>query len=111
MGFKIRSAFWIAEACREFGWTDEHVLKMPARRFFAMLEAVRSMKASEKIDLCDIQFISQGTFKYYQELRKFFQRQVMQAQPTMPTEEKEEARILKGEEAKNAVISLFKNRR
>ena len=42
----------IAEVCRFYGWTDSHVLAMPASRFFVMLQASRRLARMERIHSC-----------------------------------------------------------
>jgi hypothetical protein len=59
----------IAEVCREYGWTVDHVLAMPVRRFFAMLEAARMLRAKDMLDLADIAAIPACTPKYAEGLK------------------------------------------
>lgn len=42
----------LAEVCQCYGWTVEHILEMPATRFFKMLEQSRKLKAVERIEQC-----------------------------------------------------------
>lgn len=58
---------------------------MPARRFFAMMEAGREMKAQEQaadyVAKCDIAAIAIGDVKYYNEVRKVFRDRAFGASP------------------------------
>lgn len=62
--------------CKETGWSVEYVLKMPARRFFALRKALYEVKREEKysglMDLCDVQFISVAQNGYHQELKDYY---------------------------------------
>lgn len=60
-----------------YKWTPEHVLGMPAVRFFALLQSGRKLDAKqrawESVRSCDIASIALGDAKYYQELRKHYE--------------------------------------
>lgn len=59
-----------------YGWTPDHVLAMPASRFFALLASGRKIarikQAEEHVAKCDIASIALGDSDYYQEIRKVF---------------------------------------
>lgn len=71
---RIESAVLIAEACRFYGWTDEHCLEMPAARFYAMLEAGRKLKARENAAACVISRCSAVTYDGFVEIVKSFEK-------------------------------------
>lgn len=60
-----------------YKWTPEHVLGMPAVRFFALLQSGRKLEARqrawESVRECDIASIALGDAKYYQEMRKHYE--------------------------------------
>jgi len=59
-----------------YGWTPDHVLAMPAVRFFALLHSGRKIQrkkaAEEHVAACDIASISLGDPDYYEKVRKIF---------------------------------------
>jgi hypothetical protein len=59
-----------------YGWTPEHVLNMPATRFFALLNSgrkiARKKQAEEHVAKCDIASIALGDADYYEKIRKVF---------------------------------------
>ncbi|HCW05861.1 MAG TPA: hypothetical protein DGG95_00655 [Cytophagales bacterium] len=66
----------VTYVCRITGWTADHVLQMPARRFFAMYIELANQeqktKASFFYDLCDVQAIAICDSNYYKELKEYF---------------------------------------
>jgi hypothetical protein len=66
----------VTEICLLFGWTDEHALSIPARRFFAMLQSGRKMKSKERLhllaDLTDIASIPIYTPEFSKQLREHY---------------------------------------
>ncbi len=67
--------------CKEFGWTVEYVLKMPARRFFAMrtetINYERKSRANFLLDLCDVAAIPLCNADYYKEVKSYFRDAAM----------------------------------
>jgi len=59
-----------------FGWTPEHVLNMPASRFFSLVNSgrkiARQKQAEEHVAKCDIASIALGDADYYEKIRKVF---------------------------------------
>ena len=71
----------IAEFAREFGWSLDKILEVPAPTFFAMLKSVRQIKKEEMAvqlrELCDIQAISWGGTKYLTSLKSSYSEMTM----------------------------------
>lgn len=69
---------------RLFGWSADEVLKMPAIRFFALMEEGRKQarieRAINNVALCDISSISLGNAEYFEKLRKVFYDQAISDQ-------------------------------
>jgi len=66
--------------CREFGWTVDHILEMPARRFFAVRKSLFEIKKEERylslMDQCDVQSIALGDGKYYNEVKNMYKANI-----------------------------------
>lgn len=80
----------------------EYALAMEAKRFFVMLDQSRKLRAGRNQDLCAIAAISLGNADYYEKLRDSFG-----ARWKTEAEVKEAVSRLEGDQAKNAVLSLF----
>lgn len=93
---------WIAEACQLYGWTVEYVLAMEVKRFFAMLNAGRKIRAGRNQDLCDIAAIAIGNAKYYQDLRSSYTKSFVTEQ-----EISELPMQISDDQARDAVVSFF----
>ena len=93
-----------------FKWTPEHVLNMPAMRFFALLESGRQIQdkkmAANAVMLCDVSSISLADGKYYDELRKFYLNKLVDPETTK-AEAKKRAMDPTSETAKTLVSDLF----
>lgn len=74
---------------------------MPARQFFAMLDAARAIKSHEKIDLCNIAAVSLGGKEYHDALVKSFRERV----PGFKEVQKPKT-VLKGKDALNAMRQM-----
>ena len=91
---------------------------MPARRFFAMLGAMRILDAREKVEQCDIAAIPMCTPKHYENVRGAYEKiesreigrrdfergdKVVAAAPSRPA--------LSGDEAKYFMMSIFASKK
>ena len=106
----------IAEVCRFYGWTDEHCLAMPAKRFFLMRDAARKIMATELVHQCYVSRSAQLVQHAFEETIEYFRaiggpREV----PVIPQKaprgtkdgDKEPSKPLKGDAAKYAVMHAF----
>jgi hypothetical protein len=104
----------IAEVCHYYGWSVDHVLDMPAKRFFAMLEASRILRGQDYLYDCWTSRAGQMDKQGFLDTVDFFQRY---GKPKEQSEffkpgERGPATIkprqeLKGEEARQAVMGAF----
>lgn len=71
----------ITEACLRFRWLPGDIMDMDAKTFFAILEESRKQEARnrafEYVAACDVQSITLGDGKYFQEVRKSFLAQAV----------------------------------
>lgn len=81
----------LCEVAVATGWTDSHMLAMPARRFFALLGGFREFRAAEKIEQCDIAAIPVYTKEYHIALAKRYELQLKNVKPADPIKIKKKA--------------------
>jgi hypothetical protein len=90
-----------------FRWHPDQSLSMESRRFFALMEAGRKIRASERIEQCSIQALSGVDNKYFEELTGFYRRQIVKEEiPARAALPKDKG--IDGEQAKSAVLSMFR---
>lgn len=100
------------------GFTDEHVLKMPARRFFAMNRARMDLEYKERnanyFNLCEIQSVSGvNSLEYYNEVRSYYRDSFLDEAPKKLLEDRKN-RIFNADDpesskyAANVLKSYFK---
>jgi hypothetical protein len=98
----------IAEVCAFYHWTDDHVLKMPASRFFLMLREARKLKRLNRVHDCYVSRCSAMTNEAFFETVGWFddfEREPKQKYADAPVVNKPEP--LKGEAARAAVMGAF----
>lgn len=109
-GLKLSAADVVAEGCLLYAWTPEHILGMPAIRFFALLTAGRKLyskrEAWRTIQAIDAASVSLGDSKYFEELRRYY---LQLATGPEVTAEQARSRALDptSEEAKMLVTDIF----
>jgi hypothetical protein len=103
----------IGEVCSHYGWTVDHVLEMPASRFFLMLESARKLRAEEFQRLCFVSRSAQMTNAAFEETVAFFGGIGSLEAKELPEKPKKPApKPLKGADAGRAVMAAFaKDRR
>lgn len=103
---KLKASLLIGEACRIYqGWTADYCLKMPARRFFAMLEAGRVLKINDRIDDCVVAAIAVGGKAQYDQTVKMFKDR-LPGEKELPAPKP----MLKGKDAANALRAALHGR-
>lgn len=59
-----------------FGWSDTHIMNMPASRFFCMLNSGRKItdriNNTHYLNMCDVNSIAIGNNEYFEQVRKNF---------------------------------------
>lgn len=105
-----------------YQWTAEHCLKMPAVRFFAMLDCGRRLHAAKRMEECEIAYIPALKQDYFDWIRGVFKHRAnpqLKEQILFHVEQAERARNearqdvsnvfrSESEEAKVAVMDLFR---
>lgn len=102
----------MGEVCRFYGWTLEYAWNMPARAFFAMLRAARTLEASERMEECNIQAISICSTKWYDELANRYGARIdvlsgrTEPAPADPIEPPKPKRLATGEDVMALLASI-----
>lgn len=100
----------VGEVCAYYGWTVDECLKMPASRFFLMLESARKLKSVEYERACYVARSAQMTMPAFQETVGFFHSLGDTGEKQLPPKPKPpepSTKPLSGEAAKVAVMAAF----
>lgn len=97
----------IAEVCHFYGWTDDHVMNMPASRFFSMLRASRRLSRMEKVHDCYISRASNMPKEDFFETVSWFDDFGKDPEDKPVVTQERGPEPLRGQDAKMAVMRAF----
>lgn len=93
-----------------YKWLPEYCLKMPAIRFFAMLDAGRKLEAIARIEECDIAAIPACKSDYMKVVRGRFESVISHQEAVRETQASKARSIVvdaASQEAKDFMFSIF----